>query len=479
MINAQPKPHDYIPSKKELEKAYLQDLYKKSIDEFKDQNQSFNPESAISNEIAFISSSSPEFKNTRKKLIVSGSNFNNLFKTDKNNRGVLSILYLQDLIDKNFEIFFAFDDDTLLKLSSIDLIDGSDIICKFKDSVSQQILYGNIELNNINIYTNLDSTISTKELSKDTDEEILKKHQLVADDCYFLIQDKLHDIHNIENIPIPDYIRAKLNIASQRTNVDGNYNSIYKFFDDLDYVLEKYPEKKSAIEKCFEDYYNSIQKTISGVYKEYRDDEHSLAMQEFLKQIGEIAEVEIKHSSEEETIRNAILRSPQICRIKNKKSIAEFSIDQGPYIEKESTRNSNLIYIGNTNIQSNITEDKKSQLELTSIGKKIKGETRILRSSANKLDLSQDSFNPNPSFFKEFGIPTYNPISKWLMIAPSSSKDTITPTLIPEGQDFATESTKQNIYQFNIGLEAGKETRLHSIQSDEEILEYKITGSSS
>ena len=299
MINTQPKPHDYKPTKNELEKAYLQDLYKKSIDEFKDQNQSFNPESAISSEIAFISSSSPEFKNTRKKLIVSGSNFNNLFKIDKNNRGVLSILYLQDLIDKNFEIFFAFDDDTLLKLSSIDLIDGSDIICKFKDSVSQQILYGNIELNNINIYTNLDSTISTKELSKDTDEEILKKHQLVADDCYFLIQDKLHDIHNIENIPIPDYIRAKLNIASQRTNVDGNYNSIYKFFDDLDYVLEKYPEKKSAIEKCFEDYYNSIRNTNISKYTEV---EHSQAMQEFNKNIREIAGVTIEYPQNNEQV---------------------------------------------------------------------------------------------------------------------------------------------------------------------------------
>ena len=154
-------------------------------------------------------------------------------------------------------------------------------------------------------------------------------------------------------------------------------------------------------------------------------------MQELKKNIREIVEVrEDRELDNQSLFHNDILSSLQIRKLKYKTHNAELSSNQDSSERQSSTKNPNHVYIGNSNIQADITKDNESQFKLKKIGEAIKGETRRLRSFAQNLDLNQGFFGSSSSFFKKMKPTSYD-------------KLTNSPTLIPKDQDFATESTKK------------------------------------
>ena len=252
---------------------------------------------------------------------------------------------------------------------------------------------------------------------------------------------------------------------------DGSYDLLLGdsgFISDLEYFFERYPEKKSAIENCFKEFYHNV---IERNLEHDKDkDQIDIAIEDFRRQIQEIAEVEIRSVcntefflNKEDQRKNFIMEidsSPQIEKIKLNLQKTQSSEDsQNPIPSTQFSRTQGVLYLGDGNAQVDITRTNQSAFTLQEIGKKIKGDSRRLRFSANKLDIE----SAGKSFFQENEAPEFTSL--------------LSPPLVPLDQEFAI-SNKSNIYQFNLELSADKKTRLYSIQSKEELLEYKIMQSS-
>lgn len=418
MKQRQLRPADYNPTIEELRVAYYSSLYFYKTTAIEDPNRTFSPIAAIgSRENPFVSSSPPEAQKIKKKIIITRED------VDYFNHSGLS--RLENLKNQGFEIYFALND----KLVSLDLTryDNPDSNYNVKLGDKNFNFKEYQKLNN-----DSDALIST--LSTKTHEEILKQFQLVADDYHFLSQKELIVFTLLSSFGYyaPNYLRPRLNIKSVNSDENGNYNTISEFLGDLEYFYERYPEKKSAIEQCFVDYYDAIGKPSDRGYKEL----YSQAITDFKEKIKEIAEVEIGENANND-IHAKIISSGQIKKIRSNLQKPQFSRAQG------------VLYLGDGNIQADITQTDQSAFKLQEIGKKIQGEEKRLRFSVNKLDIKSDE----RSFFQEKEVAKFTRLSS--------------PPLVPVDQEFAG-SSKQNIYQFdNFILLAGEKKRLYSVQSDE------------
>lgn len=204
MRENQLRPSDYIPTEQEIRDAFFRDFYKESKVNNPDPNSCFHPDNAIGNSSkAFQTSTSPEAQKIKKKIYVSGNNV----AIPKNWEYQEILRNLQNLINFGFEVFFVCDDE-ILKLESI-----TDDKIKFSNNKLGKI--NNYSINIISYNKN-----KIKKLSQKSDQEILDKHQLVADDSYFLTQKELKDIDMDYN---QKYLAARLGMCSRYAYDDGSY----------------------------------------------------------------------------------------------------------------------------------------------------------------------------------------------------------------------------------------------------------------